>query len=56
MANPLIQGKNMTGFTDEEEDFADGSVGKKAMPFELKMKLRNLVQNSRRQMHLNPLR
>jgi putative intracellular protease/amidase len=33
--NPLIQGKNMTGFTDEDEDFSDKYVGKKAMPFRI---------------------
>ena len=33
--NPLIQGKNMTGFTDKDEDFSDKYVGKKAMPFRI---------------------
>lgn len=32
---PLIEGKKMTGFTGEEEDFADKTVGKKVMPFRI---------------------
>jgi putative intracellular protease/amidase len=40
--NPLIQGKNMTGFTDEEEDFADKAVGKKVMPFRIEDEARKL--------------
>jgi putative intracellular protease/amidase len=40
--NPLIQGKNMTGFTDEEEDFSDKYVGKKAMPFRIEDEARKL--------------
>jgi putative intracellular protease/amidase len=40
--NPLIQGKNMTGFTDEEEDFADKTVGKKVMPFRIEDEAKKL--------------
>jgi putative intracellular protease/amidase len=40
--NPLIQGKNMTGFTDEDEDFSDKYVGKKAMPFRIEDEARKL--------------
>ena len=40
--NPLIQGKNMTGFTDEEEDFSDKYVGKKAMPFRIEDEAKKL--------------
>jgi len=38
----LIQGKRMTGFTDEEEDFADAAVGKKVMPFRIEDEAKNL--------------
>ena len=31
---PLIQGKKMTGFTDDY-DYADTAVGKKVMPFRI---------------------
>ena len=40
--NPLIQDKNMTGFTDEEEDFSDKYVGKKAMPFRIEDEAKKL--------------
>ena len=33
---PLIEGKKITGFTDEEEDFADKTVGKRVMPFRIR--------------------
>jgi putative intracellular protease/amidase len=39
---PLIQGKKMTGFTDEEEDFADKAVGKKVMPFRIEDEAKKL--------------
>jgi putative intracellular protease/amidase len=39
---PLIQGKNMTGFTDEEEDFADKAAGKKVMPFRIEDEAKKL--------------
>jgi len=39
---PIIQGKKMTGFTNEEEDFADGVVGKKVMPFRIEDEARKL--------------
>lgn len=40
--NPLIQGKNMTGFTDEDEDFSDKYVGKKAMSFRVEDEAKKL--------------
>jgi putative intracellular protease/amidase len=39
---PLIQGKNMTGFTDEEEDFSDKAVGKRVMPFRIEDEAKKL--------------
>ncbi len=39
---PLIQGKKITGFTDEEEDFADKAVGKKVMPFRIEDEAKKL--------------
>src|SRR5919199_1131392 len=39
---PLVQGKRMTGFTDEEEDFADKTVGKKVMPFRIEDEAKKL--------------
>jgi putative intracellular protease/amidase len=39
---PLIQGKKMTGFTNEEENFADRVVGKKVMPFRIEDEARKL--------------
>jgi putative intracellular protease/amidase len=39
---PLIQGKKMTGFTDEEEDYADKAVGKKVMPFRIEDEAKKL--------------
>jgi putative intracellular protease/amidase len=39
----LIQGKNMTGYTDEEEeDFSDKYVDKKAMPFRIEDEAKKL--------------
>jgi putative intracellular protease/amidase len=38
----LIQGKNMTGFTDEEEDFSDKYAGKKARPFRIEDEAKKL--------------
>ena len=32
---PFLRGKTMTGFTNEEEDQADASVGQKVMPFRI---------------------
>jgi putative intracellular protease/amidase len=40
--NPLIQGKNMIGFTDEDEDFSNKYVGKKAMPFRIEDEAKKL--------------
>src|SRR5215831_10357640 len=42
LGTPLIQGKRMTGFTDEEEDYADAAVGKKVMPFRIEDEAKNL--------------
>jgi putative intracellular protease/amidase len=39
---PLIEGKKMTGFTDEEEDFADKTAGKKVMPFRIEDEAKKL--------------
>jgi putative intracellular protease/amidase len=39
---PLIDGKKITGFTDEEEDFADKTVGKKVMPFRIEDEAKKL--------------
>ena len=39
---PLIQGKKITGFTDEEEDFADKAVGRKVMPFRIEDEAKKL--------------
>jgi putative intracellular protease/amidase len=39
---PLIQGKRMTGFTDDEEDYADAAVGKKVMPFRIEDEAKKL--------------
>jgi putative intracellular protease/amidase len=42
---PIIQGRKMTGFTNEEEDFADRIVGKKVMPFRIEDEARKLSAN-----------
>jgi putative intracellular protease/amidase len=39
---PLIEDKKITGFTDEEEDFADKTVGKKVMPFRIEDEAKKL--------------
>jgi putative intracellular protease/amidase len=39
---PFIQGKRMTGFTDDEEDYADAAVGKKVMPFRIEDEAKKL--------------
>ena len=39
---PLIQGKRITGFSDEEEDYADTAVGKKVMPFRIEDEAKKL--------------
>lgn len=39
---PLIEDKKITGFTDEEEDFADKTVGKKVMPFRIENEAKKL--------------
>jgi putative intracellular protease/amidase len=44
----LIEGKTMTGFANVEEDFGDGAVGQRVMPFriedEARMRGANYVQ------------
>ena len=39
---PFIQGKRMTGSTDDEEDYADAAVGKKVMPFRIEDEAKKL--------------
>jgi putative intracellular protease/amidase len=39
---PLIKGKKITGFTNEEEDFADKTAGKKVMPFRIEDEAKKL--------------
>jgi putative intracellular protease/amidase len=52
--NSLIQGKNMTGFTDEEEDFSDKHVGKKAMPFRIEEEDKKLGAEFKKTTALEP--
>jgi putative intracellular protease/amidase len=33
--SPFIKGRRITGFTNQEEDYADHAVGKKVMPFRI---------------------
>lgn len=42
---PFVKGKNMTGFADSEEDYADQSVGQKMMPFRIEDEARKLGAN-----------
>ncbi len=42
---PLIKGKKMTGFTNEEEDFVDKTVGQKVMPFRIEDEAKKLGAN-----------
>jgi putative intracellular protease/amidase len=42
---PLVRGKTMTGFANSEEDFADGFVGRKVMPFRIEDEARKLGAN-----------
>jgi putative intracellular protease/amidase len=42
---PLIRGKTMTGFANSEEDYADGYVGRKVMPFRIEDEARKLGAN-----------
>ena len=39
---PLIRDKKMTGFTDDEEDYADSVAGKKVMPFRIEDEVKKL--------------
>lgn len=41
----LITGKTMTGFANVEEDFADGYVGQKVMPFRIEDEAKQLGAN-----------
>ncbi len=42
---PLIAGKTMTGFANVEEDFVDGYVGQKLMPFRIEDEAKKLGAN-----------
>ena len=39
---PFVKGKKITGFTNEEEDFADKAVGQKLMPFRIEDEAKKL--------------
>ncbi len=41
----LIQGKTITGFVNSEEDYADGAVGQKMMPFRIEDEANKLGAN-----------
>jgi putative intracellular protease/amidase len=41
----LIQGKTITGFANSEEDYADGAVGQKMMPFRIEDEANKLGAN-----------
>jgi putative intracellular protease/amidase len=41
----LIQGKTITGFANSEEDYADGVVGQKVMPFRIQDEAKKLGAN-----------
>jgi putative intracellular protease/amidase len=41
----LIKGKTMTGFANSEEDFADGFVGQKMMPYRIEDEARKIGAN-----------
>jgi putative intracellular protease/amidase len=41
----LIQGKTITGFANSEEDYADGIVGQKMMPFRIEDEAKKLGAN-----------
>ena len=43
--NALIRGKTMTGFANTEEDYADGIVGQRIMPFRIEDEARQLGAN-----------
>lgn len=42
---PVIRGRQLTGFANSEEDFADKAVGKKVMPFRIEDEARRLGAN-----------
>jgi putative intracellular protease/amidase len=42
---PLIAGKTMTGFANVEEDFVDGYVGQKLMPFRIEDEAKKIGAN-----------
>lgn len=39
---PFLKGKRITGFTNQEEDFADQAVGQRVMPFRIEDRAREL--------------
>jgi putative intracellular protease/amidase len=39
---PFVKGRQMTGFANSEEDYADKAVGRKLMPFRIEDEARNL--------------
>jgi putative intracellular protease/amidase len=39
---PFVKGRNMTGFANSEEDYADNAVGQKVMPFRIEDEARKL--------------
>ncbi len=43
--SPLIQGKTMTGFTNEEEDYFDQTLGQKVQPFRIEDEAKALGAN-----------
>jgi putative intracellular protease/amidase len=43
--NPFVRAKKMTGFSNEEEDFVDKTVGKKVMPFRIEDEAEKLGAN-----------
>lgn len=45
---PIIKDRKMTGFTNEEEDFADRVVGKKVMPFRIEDEAKKLGADFKR--------
>lgn len=51
---PLIEGKKITGFTDEEEDFSDKAVGKKMMPFRIEDEAKKLGAEFRKATAFEP--
>ena len=51
---PFVKGKKVTGFTNEEEDDADASVGQKVMPWRIEDELNKLGANFDKAEKWNP--